>query len=1041
MQFVRKISPFSVILLMTVAAVVGLACLSMLKVQYAPVASGRTASVTFSYPEASARTVEAEVTSVLEGVFSTLKSTSGIHSVSNDGGGYIEIDFDRHADMQSARLEISSLIRNTYPNLPQGCSYPSVSLNGSDGSSKTAVSYSIRSTLPTLKIAEFVENSLLHPLSSIEGVSSVDFYGQTPFEWVVTFGADRAAAYGLSAADIRRAICDYYSEDIAGMSENEDQTYAVKLKSDSRKGMESIPIANAGGRIIRLGDIASFRYQESMPGSYYRVNGLNVLNLTVEASSDANIITVVRSVRDRLGSMKAYIPDEIGISVCYDNSAYISDELHKIFVRTALCLILLLLCTFLASRSRRYTAAVAVTLGVSLCVAFACYHIVGLHIHIYTLAGITVSLGIIIDNSIVMIDHYVRTGNRSVFPAMLSAVLTTVAALLAVFLLPESEKADLTDFCIVIIINLSVSLLTSYLFVPALLTVFVYDAEDGRKSVGQMRRMARWNRVYERYIDWGTRHRWVLSVIFIASFGLPFCFIPEDSAIGRWRPYAENRSRIDDMLGSSSALFNKALSRSDFYREPARQQLSIRAGMPEGSTIHQLNDVMKSMENYLARFDEIDVFETRISSYDNGIISVLFRPEYENTRVPAKVKSDVIAMARNFGGANWTVSGIDDSFFNNNIVTESRNQYITLKGYNYDELIHCGEVLMEKLSENRRVTDAIIWGSSRNSRPLTEFNLSYRFESLGLSGISPYDYYAAVQSPLYSSSLIRVPYDGRYVDLRLESSAKEDFDVWHMNNLAVDMNGSKAKLSDVGEIVKRKTGLPVEREDQSYIINVRYNFLGSFQFGDKVRKDAVSYMNTTVLPVGYVAIDEEGGWFNSHRERYAGLILLVVLLIFVICSVQFNSLRQSLSIISLIPISFIGVFLVFGLTRFTFDKGGFAAFIMLSGITVNAGIYLVSEWNFFRHIENPVRRFVKAFRYKIRPIILTIFSTVLGLVPFLVDGPFEVFWFAFAVGTVSGLAFSIIALVFYLPVFLTGKHKTMPGIASSNRSRPSGILP
>lgn len=239
--------------------------------------------------------------------------------------------------------------------------------------------------------------------------------------------------------------------------------------------------------------------------------------------------------------------------------------------------------------------------------------------------------------------------------------------------------------------------------------------------------------------------------------------------------------------------------------------------------------------------------------------------------------------------------------------------------------------------------------------------------------------------------------------------------------MAVNVSDSKAKLSDVGHIVKQRTGLPIERDNQSYTINVRYNFVGSYQLAEKVRKDAISYMNSSILPVGYVACHDGGRWFEEHKERYAGLILLVVLMILVICAIQFNSLRQALSVIYLIPISFIGVFLIFGLSRITFDKGGFASFIMLSGLTVNAGIDLVAEWNSLRRSANPVMRYVKAFNYKVSPIMLTVASTVLGLIPFLIDGPQEVFWFAFAAGTISGLTFSIIALILYLPAFLISR--------------------
>ena len=140
-------------------------------------------------------------------------------------------------------------------------------------------------------------------------------------------------------------------------------------------------------------------------------------------------------------------------------------------------------------------------------------------------------------------------------------------------------------------------------------------------------------------------------------------------------------------------------------------------------------------------------------------------------------------------------------------------------------------------------------------------------------------------------------------------------------------------------------------------------------------------------------------------------------------AMTFESFRYPLPVIFMIPISFIGLFLVFGLTDFAFDQGGFAAFVMLSGIVVDAGIYLVTTYQALRQAQGDaqgpeaIRLYIKAFSRKITPISLTIVSTILGLLPFLPDGPEEVFWFDFAIGTIAGMVFSVIAIIFVLPVF------------------------
>ena len=436
----KGISPFSVLLLMAVTAVVGAACFSMLKVQYTPSSQDKQITVTYAYPGASSRIVEAEVTSKLEGVLSNIKECKSVRSVSNNGDGSITLEFGKRVDLQSARFEIASQIRNVYPSLPRACSYPVISLNSSGNKSQTAISFYFLSSLPSKEIADFVENRIMYPISTIKGVEDVSFYGNTPYEWVVTFDYDIAKSLGITADDISKAFADRYSENLLGMVTSGNMRYGVRLKDGSVGDMSDIPVKKVGERIVRLGEIAQFRYQEALPTSYYRINGLNTLNLAVAVGTDVNLISVVGAVKDKMHELEASFPEEITAKVNYDSSEYVSAELNKIYFRTLFCLLILLIFAFLVNRSWRYMVVVAITLTVSILISVCLYWLVGLEIHIYTLAGVTVSLGIIIDNTIVMVDHYSRYGNRSVFPALLSAVMTTVAALLVIFLLPEQES-------------------------------------------------------------------------------------------------------------------------------------------------------------------------------------------------------------------------------------------------------------------------------------------------------------------------------------------------------------------------------------------------------------------------------------------------------------------------------------------------------------------------------------------------------------------------------------------------------------------------
>ncbi len=982
------------VLLMVALSIVGIACLPRLNVQYNPTAAGRGIDVSYSYPDASAQVVEAEVTSVLEGMLSSLGGVTDVSSQSRKGSGSVSVTFRKGTDMEAARFEVASAVRNVYPSLPSGVTYPSVRLS-SGGGGKTSISYILKGPVPSQEIEKYAREHILPQLAALNDVDGVVLSGATPFHWVITFDAEKASSSGITADDIADAFRNAFSDNVLGMVETGEGTLAVRLAGEAGDDFGAIPVKRVGSEVFYLRDIASWRYEESLPKSYFRVNGLNTITVAVSTAESANLLSAVTSVKDEMARLQDTFPAEITASVAYDSSDYVRGELRKIYMRTALCVVILLLLVFITSRSWRYLFIITATLAVNILSALAIYALAGLQIHIYTLAGITVSLGLIIDMSIVMADHFGHRKDRKVFPALLSATATTVGALLCVLLLPESERANLTDFIWVIVINLSLSLVVAYLFIPSLMSLLPVREASGTSSLRRRRRCVKRSRLYGRYIAWGIRFRWALIIVFVAAFALPF------------------------------SRFYKAMDRSIFYRQPERRQLYINAGMLEGCTVGQLNEVVKSMENYLAGFDEIETFTTNVYSYDNARIVVEFKPDYERTAFPLQLKSQVTAMAINFGGANWSVYGIDQNSFNNNIVSSYKACHIYLTGYNYEQLLGYADHLVEYLSSNRRVSEPEIWSGSWG-RPSMEFNMDYDFGAMTAAGVNPYRYYGELSSKLYDRSIGSVVSGGEVTEVVLRSSETDSYDLWHVLNSPMEVDSLKMTLSSVGSIVKKRSGIDIRKSNQSYRLDVCFDFIGSFELQKRCIKDAVEHMNGKVLPLGFKAENPQGGWYEQHKERYAWLIFLIVAVIFVLLSISLESVKLPLAIIFMIPISFIGLFLVFGLSSFSFDQGGFAAFVMLCGIVVNAGIYLLTAYQRLGGPSAPdksrrIRLYVKAFNDKVVPIFLTVISTILGLLPFLSDGPEEVFWFDFAVGTIGGMVFSIIALVFYLPVFAVRK--------------------
>lgn len=1040
-----KSHAFSIILIMIVLMVVGAACIPMLSVQYRPVTKNRSLTVSFSY-DASARVVESEVTSVIEGAMNTVAGVSSINATSGHGWGNVNMTFKEGTDMETTRFEVSTRLRQIRDKLPAGV-HPSVSgsARGGGTGTTTILQYTINADMPASEIVRYAEEHLVTPLSRIEGVDEVGTSGAMPFEWVLTFDPNSLRAVGLSPGDLSSALNSYFQNSIVGTQVAGDNLMLVRMKSRDLQGqLEQIPVRKVGDRLYRMGDFATVRYQEQTPRSYNRINGLNTIDLYVRAQDGINTLTVTDAVKQRMEQLEEQFPENFAIRLQYDASENLNNEIEKIFFRAVMALAILLLFVLAVSRSLRYLLVIGLTITANLLSAFIFYVLFGIDIELYSMAGITVSLGIIIDTAIVIADHYTYYGNRKVMTSIAGALLTTIAALLIVFFLPEQSRQNLTDFIWVIVINLTLSMVIAFLFVPALLEKFPLSSKGVvRNSTGRLRRLVRSTDLYTRIAMWGRSHRWVYIVAIVLLFGIPVQLLPssvhhkeyddyEDrdkgglvglynrTIGGKW--YQRHKAWFEYPLGGTLNLYSKhgsggfnMGSRDEEQREVV---LNVYANMAEGLNVQQLNDVVSEMENWLQQFDEISMFRTSLSG-TSGSIEIRFKDEYQRTRFPYELKQKLWAKAIRYGGATWNIPALDenDQYLSNSVYRTSWSNTISLYGYNYDLLYRYAEELIDTLKQNRRVPDAG-FSAGYGSYVANEFCLDYDREKIARTGINVSRYFSYLGEQLYDGQIGQV-FDGdRMVPVRLRSSETDYFDLWHIRGDMIVIDSVGTRLNDVGSVTKRRTGLDISRSNQEYVITVGYDFIGSYDLRSKMEKAQIDRLNET-LPMGFRAGNNGGYWGWSEQKQKTVLIFVVILVIFMICAALFESLRYPLAIISLIPVSFIGMFIAFTIFGISFGQGAFAAMIMLCGITVNAGIYLTSEYRTIctGNGRTGMKNYVKAYNRKIVPTMLTILSTVLGLIPFLFDGRQDMFWFSFAIGVMSGMLFSVIAIVFVMPVF------------------------
>lgn len=1051
----NRLPAFSVILVFAVLTIVGAGMVPLLNLQYSPSQKEGELSVSYAWNGAPAKLVESEVTSRLEGLIVSISGVKSIESTSYKDWGRINVTLKDKREIEQIRFQIATLLRQTYNKLPDGVSYPAISVATGGSNVEPILIYTINSELPTQQIEQYAQEYIVKELSLVEGISSVELSGATPFYQRLEFDPQQMRALGVSIGELVAAVRGFVSDyNLVG---SVDQTGILLTNNFSSDELASIPLRSSNGKIIRVGDVCSVEYKESLPTRYYRLNGLNTINITVFPQKGANTVAACTAVKGKMAQLEESFPDNFSALAVSDISIEIQQEINKIIRRTVLSLAILLLFVFAVSRSLKYLLVIAGALLANILIAFIFYVLFGIEIHIYTMAGITTSFGIVIDTSIIMVAHYSYWRNRKVFLAILAALLTSIGSLTVIFLLPEEQQLVLRDFASVIMINLSVSLLIAMLLIPALVEKFDVRERQGKATLRGLRRVARFNRFYGSYITFIRRWRWALMVLLVLAFGLPVDSLPDkinppkgEEEVGFWGKvynstigsnfYAKHlKEPVKTVLGGTLTFFNEN-SKGNFYRSLNRPNLYISASLPQGCTIHQLNEIVLFMENYLSQFDEIEMFRTSITSASNATIIVTFHKDVENGGFPLLLKDEVISKAVDYGGANWRVYGIDEHGFSNNVNAISAGNRIVVTGYSYDKVYGYCQNLVESLQQNRRVRDCeILTSTNWGARKQSEYFIDYNREAMAIHNVSAADAYSALQEQLYARNAGTYYKDGVRTDITVQSKGQESFDVWNLQNEYVQVAGEGIKFSQLGSISKRDSGMEIYKKDQEYQMAVTFGYLGQMKQAERLIEREIERMNTSVLPVGFKAKQHTWNYGAFDNPNNICILLLVIAIIYFMCAVLFESLLMPLVIIGLIPISFIGVFLAFGISGWSFDQGGYASLIMLSGLVVNAGIYILHQYRGMRAEDgaggvanvdmgdaagtlaaaigkkSPLQLYIRAFNNKIIPISLTVVSTVLGLIPFLMDGPNEVFWFAFAVGTMSGLLFSILALVFVMP--------------------------
>jgi multidrug efflux pump subunit AcrB len=1048
----KKLSPFSIIIIFVLFSVVGLSLIHRLNFQLKPGNSTSSLSIDFSWHNASAETVEEKVTSRLEAIIARVQGIKDIKSKSTLGNGHITITLLPNVDPDVVRFEISAYIKQLWPSLPDKVSYPRIDVfNPLDDKDSPLLIYSLTGHLSTNQLRRIADDELKPRIMAIPGIGKIEVWGGRKQELMVTYNQAQLYPKHITIREVEKAIGNAFRKESLGftkLSNMPGDTTLLYITSRQntfqQEEIENIPIKLLNDRIVRLGSIAQIYEGEESPFAFHRINGLESVTIFVYSSLTENSLLLGQKVKQQLAQLQLLLPSECSLVMNYDANEYYLKELHKIAIRTLLTLFLLILFILLFTRELKFVLLFAILFVVNLAISSIFYHLFNITIHLYTLAGISIACGFMVETILICSHHIRNHGNKKVWLALFAGTCTLVASLFLIFFLDEKVKVNLEDFVLVIIITQLVSLFSALFLLPALMEKMRLGNKDTNKAGAifngffySSRLVVRLGNSYARFIFFITRFKVVFLAFFIFAFGMPVFLLPPQVPGERWYHDTYNatlgnewyqekvKPTLDKVLGGALRLFVNNVLDGAFFRNVEETKLLVTNSMPKGTTLHQIDDLVSKMEVYLASFPEVKMFESHVFQ-NNASIDIYFKEEHQKNLSPYMVKRKTIAKTEELGGT-WGVYGFGEGYSNK--VMESAGLYnVKLLGYNYFQLYDIAKKLEKKLLQNSRVIDvSIVPELSYYKFDNSEFRLKTNKQLMEIQDIKPENILHTLEHFSTEGKVIgAIVHNKERKNIRLLNSERVKGSLWNLVNLPLCNDSSLIKLFKYSKIEKEVSPPAICRENQEYRLYLQFNYVGADAFARKYIEETIQKYQSA-LPLGYtVTFSDEDLWlFEQEGKSHYFLIGIVLLVIFIICSILFESLVQPFAIILTIPMAYIGVFLVYYCFDIHLDQGGFAAFILLIGISVNSAIFIINDFNnlkkkYARNKVPEMKLYLKAFVHKFFPILLSVISTSLSFFPFLIFGK-ESFWYSMAAGIIGGMMFSLVAVVIYLPLILNIK--------------------
>ena len=1005
-------NPVTTALVFIALAIFGVFSLINISLDRFPKFDANVVMVMSSYPGASAKDIETNLTKVLENSLNGVSDLKNMTSTSKENMALITLEFMEGVDIDVATNDVRDKLDMVNSVLPDGVTLPVIFKFSADDMPIMIMAATAKQSYQALE--KILDEKVATPLARVSGVGTVSIAGAPQREIQVYCDPNKLEAYGLTVAGISQVIAAENKNVPSGTIDIGSNAYSLRVEKEftSAEQMLDIVVGHSNGKTVYLRDVARVvdgveeRYQESY------INGIQGAQIVIQKQADANTVNVIKGVKKAMKGIQEGLPSDIEIRTVVDSSNNILNTLNSLKETIILTFLIVMLVVYLFLGRWRATFIIVLSIPVSLLASLMYLWATGNTLNIVSMSSLSIAIGMVVDDAIVVLENISTHLERGAKPkeaavhatqevgiSVIASTLTMLAVFLPLTMIKGMAGLMFKQLGWITSIIMIVSTIGALTLIPMLCSQFLrFKPKHGKLHdliFGNFNKFIDLiSRGYSKLIGWCIGHRTITSLIALAVFGLTVGLIAPNMKTEFFPKSDDGRLTVQLELpaGTGQSITRELgheihqkfvaavpeIVNCSYSLGQADSDNAFAAMQNNGSHVVSYNINIGSMEDRERSLSEIaDVVRGILKEY----------PEFKKVRVTEGAQSGM-------GGA----STVD----------------VEIYGYDFNTTDLVAREVQQKMMASGAFAQALL---SRDEYT-PEYQVDFDREKLAVNGLNSTTAASYLSAAMNGSTMSYYREDGDEYSIRVRYAPEFRTSIEDIENILIYNNmGKGVRIKELGKVVESLTPPSIQRKNRERLITVA-GVLAS----DVVLSDAVAVteeiLAATEIP-SELAVKVAGS-YEKQKEMFADLIMLlimIVILVYIVMASQFESFMSPFVIMFSIPFAFVGVLLGLQVTGTALGSMGMIGILILMGIVVKNGIVLIDYTILMRERGYSVAEAsVIAAKSRLRPILMTTLTTVLGMIPMAIgQGEGSEMWRSLGMVVAWGLSISTLVTLVIIP--------------------------